>query len=398
MTARDRAFRLEAHKLHIICLLANASIRNKWCCDDLLKASPKGTASWSTSQPLISYGGLQSRLLSLTPHALHAAFHIPPSRYPDAMHRARLFQTALQDLATWWANDYFEVSDTSVGIQTRGWDEVMEIVERLPRLVQNAGLQIVVDGEEKNLDTALKEGRMRAVENLDQEVVEEFQAALGPGGERIRTVNSFMKKVLQARGGRDTSAQLFVALCRSLGLGARLVVSLQPIQWKADKQPTPKSSSSRKPAAQDEGSSAAKQTKGSARGKGKQTRRKGKMPEKTASEEEEEDEMEEVQVTGSSAQALGSSTLDQAARNINAIDPIVISDTESHATNASSKSKKLNVGKGGEMNPLKKERADYYKLGKSKPTGHKLGGPPKSKRRKEEGGFMQTICQIFEVY
>jgi hypothetical protein len=122
------------------------------------------------------------------------------------------------------------------------------------------------------------------------------------------------------------------------------------------------------------------------------------MPEKTASEEEEEDEMEEVQVTGSNAQAVGSSTLDQAARNINAIDPIVISDTESHATNASSKSKKLNVGKGGEMNPLKKERADYYKLGKSKPTGHKLGGPTKSKRRKEEGGSIQTIYQIFEVY
>lgn len=37
LTARDRALRLEAHKLHIMCLLANASIRNKWCCDDLLK-------------------------------------------------------------------------------------------------------------------------------------------------------------------------------------------------------------------------------------------------------------------------------------------------------------------------------------------------------------------------
>ena len=299
-----------------------------------------------------------------------------------------MFQTALQDLATWWANDYFEISDTTIGVKTRGWDEVMEIVERLPRLVQNAGLQIVVDGEDNNLVAALKEGKVRAVERLDQEVVEEFQGALGPGGERIRTVNSFMKKVLQARGGRDTSAQLFVALCRSLGLGARLVVSLQPVQWKADKQLVPKPSGSRKSTtAPEENSASAKQPKVSGRTKGKQTRRKGKMPEKTISEEEEEDDMEEVQVITGTAPidgpGPGTSALRRAPTKAALTEPIVISDTESHATNASNKSKKLNIGRGGEMNPMKKERADYYKLSKSK--GQKLGGPAKSKRRKEEG-------------
>jgi hypothetical protein len=39
LTARDRALRLEAYKLHILCLLANASYRNRWCCDDLLKVN-----------------------------------------------------------------------------------------------------------------------------------------------------------------------------------------------------------------------------------------------------------------------------------------------------------------------------------------------------------------------
>jgi hypothetical protein len=40
LTARDRAIRLEVHKMHVVSLLANAGVRNKWCSDDLLKVCP----------------------------------------------------------------------------------------------------------------------------------------------------------------------------------------------------------------------------------------------------------------------------------------------------------------------------------------------------------------------
>lgn len=307
-----------------------------------------------------------------------------------------MFQTALQDLAIWWANHFFEIPDTTIGVKTRTWDECMEIVEQLPRLVHNAGLKVIVDGE-GDTETALRAGRLKAVESLDPKVVEEFHTALGPGGEQMRTVKSMMKKALQAKGGRDTSSQLFVALCRSLGLGARLVVSLQAVQWKADKQPTTKGSSKSK-ASKSNATEASVSTPKVDDGKRKArraVRRKGKVPDKTVSEEEEEDEMEEVPITDSTATTrapphnpapqakVAPSKLNRIGRRLDQNEPIIISDTESNATDASSKRKQLNVGKGGAMNPLKKERADYYKLGKSK--GQKLGRAPKAKKRKEEG-------------
>jgi xeroderma pigmentosum group C-complementing protein len=42
-----------------------------------------------------------------------------------------------------------------------------------------------------------------------------------------------MKHALQQQGSRDVSAQLFTALCRALGIPARLVVSLQSVPWQS---------------------------------------------------------------------------------------------------------------------------------------------------------------------
>lgn len=40
MTSKDRAIRLEGHKLHVVSLLASARIRNRWASDSLLKVWP----------------------------------------------------------------------------------------------------------------------------------------------------------------------------------------------------------------------------------------------------------------------------------------------------------------------------------------------------------------------
>ena len=42
-----------------------------------------------------------------------------------------------------------------------------------------------------------------------------------------------MKHVLNRRGSKDISAQLFTALCRALKIPTRLVVSLQSVPWNA---------------------------------------------------------------------------------------------------------------------------------------------------------------------
>jgi hypothetical protein len=142
---------------------------------------------------------------------------------------------------------------------------------------------------------------------------------LGQGGERIRTVKSMQKKALQGYGGRDTSAQLFVSLCRAMGLGARLVTSLQPVNWRADKHTTPNkkvtlnkedatevlrvqreqeeaASPKKPPVSQLVKEAAAAVQASKSRGSPRKVRRKGKLIAKTHSEEEDDDEMEEVVV------------------------------------------------------------------------------------------------------
>ena len=100
-------------------------------------------------------------------------------------------------LTEWWSQSFFEV-DPSGHIRNRTFDDVQS---------QIAGL---------SLDDLLD-----AVENDENDV------------EVIRSSKSLMKHTLMQHGSRDTSAQLFTALCRGLQIPARLVVSLQSVPWQA---------------------------------------------------------------------------------------------------------------------------------------------------------------------
>lgn len=59
------------------------------------------------------------------------------------------------------------------------------------------------------------------------------------GGEVIRSCKSLQKHALLQEGSRDVSAQLFTALCRSLDIPARLIVSIQSVPWKASLRKDP---------------------------------------------------------------------------------------------------------------------------------------------------------------
>lgn len=51
--------------------------------------------------------------------------------------------------------------------------------------------------------------------------------------EEVHSAKTLMKHALQMSGSRDMSVQLFTCLCRALDLPARLVFSLQPVDWRA---------------------------------------------------------------------------------------------------------------------------------------------------------------------
>ncbi|EKM51642.1 uncharacterized protein PHACADRAFT_177064 [Phanerochaete carnosa HHB-10118-sp] len=188
-----RITRLTCHKAHTLLLLANARTRNKWINDQLLHA----------------------RLMSLTPISLQNGFAgLHKSRIPDAAVRGYMFQSAVERLVTWWI-DFFTVLPTG-HIRSRIFEEVQE------ELARNEAM--------RKADRKGK-GRVRDVDEEEDK------------GEVIRNEKSLMKHALMRKGSRDTSAQLFTALCRALGIPARLVVSLQSVPWQAkvgQPKPSPK--------------------------------------------------------------------------------------------------------------------------------------------------------------
>ncbi|OSD07353.1 Rad4-domain-containing protein, partial [Trametes coccinea BRFM310] len=236
--AAERLIRLDCHKIHTVALLMNAKVRNHWLNDPLL----------------------QARLMSMTPLTLQNSFAmIHKSRIPDAAKRGRLFESAITRLADWWAST-FEIVPTG-HIRSRTFEEVQKTIKLAPS----------ASSDPKG------KGKARVVED-DYENDEE---RYGIDGERIRSAKSLMKHALMRRGSRDTSAQLFTALCRALGIPARLVVSLQSVPWQAGVG-KPKPSTKKKGKGQQE--------KGDVNGKGKA---------KATEVADEEDDMEEVSIPGS---------------------------------------------------------------------------------------------------
>ncbi|KAJ7845371.1 hypothetical protein B0H14DRAFT_974785 [Mycena olivaceomarginata] len=181
LSRADQLLRTNSHKLHTLALLTNAWVRNKWINDPLLHA----------------------RLLSLTPLSLQTSFAmIHKSRVPEQHKRGRMFETAMGHLVFWWAHTFFDVTFDG-HLRNRTFDAVQKSVELL---------------EDVPTDT------------WDVELLQEV---LGDKGELIKGPKSLMKHALMQKGTRDTSAQLFTALCRALGIPARLVVSLQSVPWQS---------------------------------------------------------------------------------------------------------------------------------------------------------------------
>ena len=133
-----------------------------------------------------------------------------------------MFERAVHALTTWWATTYFEVIPDG-HIRNYTFDEIQQRLEIRGLHVPDAN----------DPDAA-----------IDVETLEDI---IGDEVETIRSEKSLMKHALMASGSRDTSAQLFTALCRALGIPARLVVSIQSVPWQAGVgKPKPKYERKRK--------------------------------------------------------------------------------------------------------------------------------------------------------
>ncbi|TCD70140.1 hypothetical protein EIP91_004610 [Steccherinum ochraceum] len=247
----ERAMRLDCHKIHTICLIGNARIRNSWLNDELLHA----------------------RLMSLTPIALQNAFVITRAKVPEAPMRGRMFEAAVTRLAEWW-QDMFFVESTG-HLRSKPFEEVQQAMADAQARV----LEKEAERRAKAKGKGKAKARARESDDDDDDGDEEEY-------EIIHSEKSLMKHTLMKRGSRDISAQLFTALCRALGIPARLVVSLQSVPWQAGVGKPKKVYK--------------KKAKANEKGKGKE-----KATEGEEAEEEDDMDMEEVSIPGTPSSAGG---------------------------------------------------------------------------------------------
>ncbi|KAJ3902779.1 hypothetical protein F5879DRAFT_202447 [Lentinula edodes] len=222
MSHAERMLRIDCHKIHTVLLLLNARIRNQWLNDELLHA----------------------RLLSLTPLPLQTAFAmIHSSKVPEAALRGRMFESSVSRLAEWWSQDFFEVTDEG-HIRNITFDTMKQkLIKFVPGFAEQFEDAVAPpEAERDNSRFRLKyKGKGKEKEKqppsttplIDSSDLDLLEDILDNSIETIKSPKSLMKHALMQSGSRDTSAQLFTALCRALAIPARLVVSLQSVPWKA---------------------------------------------------------------------------------------------------------------------------------------------------------------------
>lgn len=225
---------------------------------------------------------------------------------PNKAIRGRQFQSAMENLVKWWTG-HFEVDDDAGGVRSRTFADVMETIRKKEEVQKNK-----LKGK----------GKQKAAPSDDED----------SEGEVIRSPKSLMKHALMMSGSRDTSAQLFTALCRALSIPSRLVVSLQPVPWKASV-----------------GKPAAKKVKLDPKGKGKAVEHQ---------QDDDIDSFEEVVIPATSV------TLKKGKGKANGTFPGKGSSLKSSTPSAS-----------GPSTPSRPP----VTLRRAKPTGRRLGGQPSVK-------------------
>ncbi|WFD45125.1 hypothetical protein MPSI1_003802 [Malassezia psittaci] len=214
-TPRDRKNRILMHEIHVLSILAAARIRNRWCNDENLR---------------------ETLLQSVPDHLLHKLHAIHPKREPERRERVRLFEALLHDLVRWWASRFRLHASHSSETAWRQPNQDLVVGRKVPPHTWIDGWVTETPSERaERHKTAFSRKRGPKKHRFPMEL-----ALFPPGGltatpTYLRLLPSAAPKspqdLLSAAnahiGTHETSAMLFCALCRSMGIPARLVVSVQ---------------------------------------------------------------------------------------------------------------------------------------------------------------------------
>ncbi|WFD21261.1 hypothetical protein MCAP1_003522 [Malassezia caprae] len=219
-TPRDRKNRLLVHQVHTLAILAATRVRNRWCNDQTLRDT------------------LQDMVPSLLLHKLQA---IHPRLEPERRERVRMFESFMTELVSWWharfhvharmaaaaawrqpSQDLWQPAPAPAHTWIDGWcvETPLEREQRHKRETRSKShtqeVAIFPTGEHASVPTYLR---------------------LLPPPEAAASPKQLCAAARRRLGSRETKAILFCALCRSLGIPARLVVSVQVVPSAASKGP-----------------------------------------------------------------------------------------------------------------------------------------------------------------
>lgn len=270
VTPRDRAIRSDSHKIHVLALLAHAKVRNAWLNDENLRDVLYNTT------PV----GLRQKL-----RAIH------PKKEPQQRERVRLFEAFMGELVRWWAVKFYLDPDMSAagairqpnaelvagkfpkrGRRVDGWivesekdrEQRLRRVEKERQDAREGKAKAKGKGKPKNsassatatapppsssssstprrktyrpLRLATPRNPRDSISLFPPGPPSELTSTptllhlIQPPPEPIRSPADLIASAEARAGSRETSAQLFCALCRSLGIPARLVISPQVAPW-----------------------------------------------------------------------------------------------------------------------------------------------------------------------
>lgn len=236
VTPRDRAARIDGHKLHVIALLAHAKLRNEWINDE----------------------SLRDHLYNMAPAPLRQKLRgIHPKKVESQRERVRMFEAFMGELVRWWAVRFYLDPDQSAAgaIRQPNSDMLSGAFPRVGRRVDGWVVESERDRtkrheqEQKGNDSRRrrKGGKkiirrpLPSVHSKAEEITifppgsdpmsRPALLRLLPAPEPIAEPADLLEAAKARSGSRETSAQLFCGLCRALGIPSRLVISPQVAAW-----------------------------------------------------------------------------------------------------------------------------------------------------------------------
>ena len=210
-TPQDRKNRVLIHQIHVVTILAAARLRNQWCNDLSLRNT------------------LQDMVPDILLRKLQA---IQPRHEPERRQRVRMFEAFMTDLIHWW-HDRFHVH-TRVATAA-AWRQPSIDTFQPVRIPPNTWVDgWIVESPSQRMQRHKQEARHKlhpatevSIFPPGAETSTPTYLCLLPPPEICASPTDLVAAAHAQLGSRETKAILFCALCRSLGVPARLVVSPQ---------------------------------------------------------------------------------------------------------------------------------------------------------------------------